>query len=380
MSKMTLRNVCKIYDNKNYAVENVNLDIADREFLILVGPSGCGKSTTLRMIAGLEDISSGELWLDGELMNYVPPKERNLSMIFQNYALYPNMTVYDNMAFALKIRKVPKAEIKAQVHSTAKILEIEHLLERRPGDLSGGQRQRVAIGSAIIRQPRAFLMDEPLSNLDAKLRSQMRVELAKLHRQLQTTIVYVTHDQTEAMTLGTRIVVMKDGKIQQADTPLQLYDNPVNRFVAGFIGTPPMNFLKMSVARLGKEWFLSALGCKIPIEGERAEILKSGGYENQEIILGIRPEEIDIRQKTQRDVSIRAEIEGKENLGAEHLLYFQVDGQKICARIEGECPVEKYEKAELFLSLEKIKLFDIRTEENLLYGKEGGVKPWSESV
>lgn len=386
MSKMTLKNVCKLYEDKNYAVRDVNLDIEDREFLILVGPSGCGKSTTLRMIAGLEEISSGELWIDGELMNYVPPKERELSMVFQNYALYPNMTVYDNMAFALKIRKQPKGEIKAQVYRVAKILEICHLLDRRPKDLSGGQRQRVAIGSAIIRQPRAFLMDEPLSNLDAKLRSQMRVELAKLHKQLQTTIIYVTHDQTEAMTLGTRIVVMKDGMIQQADTPLQLYENPVNRFVAGFIGTPPMNFLEMRAGRMGEEWFLSAVGCKIPINGELTDILKNGGYENGRIIFGIRPEDIYIKSElaAKKDlknlVSLRSEIEANENLGAEHILHFRVDGQKMCARIEGECQIEKHENAEIFLNLDKMKLFDPDTEKNLLYTDGGGMKVCSKSA
>lgn len=243
MSEIVLRNICKRYENEHYAVKDFNLEIQDREFVIFVGPSGCGKSTTLRMIAGLEEISDGELWIDGELCNYYEPKDRGMSMVFQNYALYPHMTVYQNLAYALKIRKVPKNEIDQKVHQVAKTLEIEALLDRKPSALSGGQKQRVAIGSAIIRKPKAFLMDEPLSNLDAKLRAQMRIELAKLHRELETTIIYVTHDQTEAMTLGSKIVVMKDGIVQQADTPANIYNNPANLFVAGFIGSPAMNFL-----------------------------------------------------------------------------------------------------------------------------------------
>ena len=236
MSEIALRNVCKQFDSEHYGVKDFNLDIHDKEFVIFVGPSGCGKSTTLRIIAGLEEITDGELWIDGELSNYLEPKERGMSMVFQNYALYPNMTVYGNMAYALKIRKLPKDEIDRKVHEVAKILEIDQLLDRRPAALSGGQKQRVAIGSAIIRKPKAFLMDEPLSNLDAKLRAQMRVELVKLHKQLDTTIIYVTHDQTEAMTLGTKIVVMKDGEIQQAGTPQEIYNEPINRYVANFIG------------------------------------------------------------------------------------------------------------------------------------------------
>ena len=251
MSEITLKNVSKKYGNGNFAVREFNLDIHDKEFIIFVGPSGCGKSTTLRMIAGLEDITDGELWIDGQLCNYLEPQQREMSMVFQNYALYPNMTVYGNIAFALKIRKVPKAEIDRQVHEVAKILEIEHLLDRRPSALSGGQKQRVAIGSAIIRQPKAFLMDEPLSNLDAKLRTQMRVELAKLHKKLNTTIIYVTHDQTEAMTLASKIVVMKGGVMQQAAAPTAIYNHPANKFVAGFIGSPSMNFFEAEVKEFG---------------------------------------------------------------------------------------------------------------------------------
>ena len=252
MASLSLVNVCKTYKNGFEAVKDVNLDIRDKEFLILVGPSGCGKSTTLRMIAGLEDISSGQLWIDGQLVNMLEPKNRDLSMVFQNYALYPHMTVYQNMAFGLKVRKTPKEEIDRRVRQAAKILDIAHLLDRKPHALSGGQKQRVAIGSVIVREPKAYLMDEPLSNLDAKLRSQMRVELSKLHRELGATVIYVTHDQVEAMTLGTRIVVMRSGKIQQAAAPGDLYQNPVNKFVAGFIGSPAMNFLPAWVERTAR--------------------------------------------------------------------------------------------------------------------------------
>lgn len=247
MAELALEHVGKVYRNGYEAIHDFSLEIKEGEFLILVGPSGCGKSTLLRMIAGLEDISSGDLWVDGEIENYKEPRERNLAMVFQNYALYPNMSVYDNIAFSLSVRKVDKKEIKKKVYDTAKMLGIEHLLDRRPGELSGGQKQRVAIGNAIIRNPRALLMDEPLSNLDAKLRTQMRVELAALQHAVGTTTIYVTHDQTEAMTLGTRIVVMRDGKMQQVDTPAYLYAKPVNRFVAGFIGTPSMNFFEAQV-------------------------------------------------------------------------------------------------------------------------------------
>ena len=243
MASLSLRNVTKKYPNGFVAVKDFNLEIADKEFIIFVGPSGCGKSTTLRMIAGLEDISSGELYIDGKLVNDVEPKDRDIAMVFQNYALYPHMSVYDNMAFGLKLRKTPKDEIDRKVHDAAKILDLEHLLDRKPKALSGGQRQRVAMGRAIVRSPKVFLMDEPLSNLDAKLRGQMRVEISKLHQRLETTIIYVTHDQTEAMTLGTRIVVMKDGVVQQVDSPQNLYDSPCNKFVAGFIGAPQMNMI-----------------------------------------------------------------------------------------------------------------------------------------
>ena len=257
MAGLSLRNINKVYPNGFHAVKDFNLEIEDKEFIIFVGPSGCGKTTTLRMIAGLEEISEGELYIGGKLMNDVAPKDRDIAMVFQNYALYPHMSVRDNMAFALKLRKMPKDEINRRVQEAAKILEIEHLLDRKPKALSGGQRQRVALGRAIVRDPKVFLMDEPLSNLDAKLRVQMRVEITKLHHRLKTTFVYVTHDQTEAMTMGTRIVVMKDGFIQQVDSPTELYDNPVNTFVAGFIGMPPMNFINAVINVEGSDVYVS---------------------------------------------------------------------------------------------------------------------------
>lgn len=292
MSSLALRNILKIYPNNNCVVKNFNLEIQDQEFIIFVGPSGCGKSTTLRMIAGLEEISGGELWIDGKLMNYVEPQKREMAMVFQNYALYPHMTVYGNMAYALKIRKVPKREIDKRVHEVARILEIEHLLDRRPGELSGGQRQRVAIGSAMIREPRVFLMDEPLSNLDAKLRVQMRVEIAKLHERLGTTIIYVTHDQTEAMTLGTRIVVMKEGVIQQAAAPAVLYNNPINQFVAGFIGSPAMNFFKTHLFEREGKKYITVRDWELPLSDSQSFLLKKRGFEEGEINLGIRPEDV----------------------------------------------------------------------------------------
>ena len=290
MASLSLKNVTKKYPNGFVAVKEFNLEIADKEFIIFVGPSGCGKSTTLRMIAGLEDISSGELYIDDKLVNDVEPKDRDIAMVFQNYALYPHMSVYDNMAFGLKLRKTPKDEIDKKVHDAAKILDLEHLLDRKPKALSGGQRQRVAMGRAIVRSPKVFLMDEPLSNLDAKLRGQMRVEISKLHQRLETTIIYVTHDQTEAMTLGTRIVVMKDGIIQQVDNPQNLYDKPCNKFVAGFIGAPQMNMIDAAVGKDGSDDNLKLRrthGCTS--EG-KAKKLEEAGYMGKVVTLGIRPD------------------------------------------------------------------------------------------
>lgn len=379
MSEIVLRNICKKYENESYAVKDFNLDIHDKEFVIFVGPSGCGKSTTLRMIAGLEEISDGELWIDGELNNYFEPKERGMSMVFQNYALYPHMTVYGNLAYALKIRKVPKKQIDELVHKVAKILEIEQLLDRKPSALSGGQKQRVAIGSAIIRKPKAFLMDEPLSNLDAKLRAQMRVELSKLHKELETTIIYVTHDQTEAMTLGTKIVVMKAGIVQQVASPEEVYSNPKNKFVAGFIGAPSMNFFE---AEIGKEREQAVIflrdqnsGKKIYVKGWKAEQLKKE-WLGKQVILGIRPEDIyeydeAVRLEIADSTSgVTERIETRENLGAEVILYFTEERKSCAVRLGAENQTRAGESIDLYFDPDKIHLFDRETEENIFYRGE----------
>ena len=379
MSEITLKNVSKIYENEQYAVRNVNLEIQDKEFVILVGPSGCGKSTTLRMIAGLEDISDGELYIDGEFSNYCEPKDREMSMVFQNYALYPNMTVYGNLAYALKIRKVPKKEIDKKVHQVAKVLEIEQLLDRKPSALSGGQKQRVAIGSAIIRKPKAFLMDEPLSNLDAKLRAQMRIELAKLHRELGTTMIYVTHDQTEAMTLGTRIVVMKDGVVQQVESPANIYNNPRNQFVAGFIGSPSMNFFDAYVGEEEGRTTLylggTELGKKVYVDGSRGQILKE--QENgKKVVIGIRPEDIwEYEDAVHRgfdeaSVDIVETITAREMPGAEVILYFDAQNKSHAVRLRPDNQTRTGEKLQLYFDPEKLHVFDKETGENLFYREE----------
>lgn len=375
MSEIALRNVCKQFDSEHYGVKDFNLDIHDKEFVIFVGPSGCGKSTTLRIVAGLEEITDGELWIDGELSNYLEPKERGMSMVFQNYALYPNMTVYGNMAYALKIRKLPKDEIDRKVHEVAKILEIDQLLDRRPAALSGGQKQRVAIGSAIIRKPKAFLMDEPLSNLDAKLRAQMRVELVKLHKQLDTTIIYVTHDQTEAMTLGTKIVVMKDGLIQQVGAPQSIYDNPVNLFVAGFLGSPSMNFFRCTVK--AEENNRTALLLddaktvkKVYLDGTRGKQI-ADRYNGRHVILGIRPEDIyefDEAKKLgieNESVDVDEPVVNREMLGAEVILYFDEQGKTLAVRLSPENQTQVGEKVSLYFDMEKAHVFDPETEENI---------------
>lgn len=375
MSEIALRNVCKQFDSEHYGVKDFNLDIHDKEFVIFVGPSGCGKSTTLRIIAGLEEITDGELWIDGELSNYLEPKERGMSMVFQNYALYPNMTVYGNMAYALKIRKLPKDEIDRKVHEVAKILEIDQLLDRRPAALSGGQKQRVAIGSAIIRKPKAFLMDEPLSNLDAKLRVQMRVELVKLHKQLDTTIIYVTHDQTEAMTLGTKIVVMKDGLIQQVGAPQSIYDNPVNLFVAGFLGSPSMNFFRCTVKEEENNRTALLLDDaktvkKVYLDGTRGKQI-ADRYNGRHVILGIRPEDIyefDEAKKLgieNESVDVDEPVVNREMLGAEVILYFDEQGKTLAVRLSPENQTQVGEKVSLYFDMEKAHVFDPETEENI---------------
>ena len=366
MAGLQLKNVCKVYPNGFVAVKDFNLDIADKEFIIFVGPSGCGKSTTLRMIAGLEEISSGELWIGDKLVNDVEPKDRDIAMVFQNYALYPHMSVYDNMAFGLKLRKVPKAEIDKLVHEAAKILDIEHLLDRKPKALSGGQRQRVAMGRAIVRNPKVFLMDEPLSNLDAKLRVQMRIEISKLHQRLETTIIYVTHDQTEAMTLGTRIVVMKDGVIQQVDTPQNLYDKPQNLFVAGFMGSPQMNFLDAVVRVNGDVAHLEIAGKYVPLPPAKSKKLIDGGYDGKTVTFGIRPEDVydsEMFIETSPQSVFEATIKVYELLGAEVYLYFDIDEFPVTARVDSRTTSRPGDNVKFALDVEKIHVFDKDTEQ-----------------
>ena len=325
MATVTLKNVKKIYDNKVTAVHDFNLDIADKEFIVLVGPSGCGKSTTLRMIAGLEDISEGDLLIGGKRMNDVEPKDRDIAMVFQSYALYPHMTVYDNMAFALKLRKTPKDEIDKKVREAAAILDITQYLDRKPKALSGGQRQRVAIGRAIVREPQVFLMDEPLSNLDAKLRNQMRAEIIKLRQRIDTTFIYVTHDQTEAMTLGDRIVIMKDGFIQQVGTPQEVFDHPLNVFVAGFIGMPQMNFFDAHLMKDGDTYYVNCSGAKVELPEKIQSKLKANGAPAQDIILGIRPEHISFVPADKSAGALAGKVDVSEMMGSELHLHVSVE-------------------------------------------------------
>ena len=365
MASLSLTNICKRYPNGFEAVKDFNLEIADKEFIIFVGPSGCGKTTTLRMIAGLEDISSGELKIGDRVVNDVEPKDRDIAMVFQNYALYPHMTVYDNMAFGLKLRKVPKDEIDKQVKEAARILDLSALLDRKPKALSGGQRQRVAMGRAIVRNPKVFLMDEPLSNLDAKLRVQMRVEIAKLHQRLGTTIIYVTHDQTEAMTLGTRIVVMKDGVVQQVDTPQNLYDKPQNLFVAGFMGSPQMNFLDAIVEVSGETAYLNVAGHSIPLPPAKSKKLIEGGYDGRSVTFGIRPEDVydsEMYVETSPMSVFESTIKVYELLGAEVFLYFDLEMFPMTARVDSRTTARPGDTIKFALDVEKIHVFDKETE------------------
>lgn len=362
MAKVELKGVGKIYEGNVRAVENSNITIEDREFCVFVGPSGCGKSTTLRMVAGLEDISEGELLIDGELMNDVPPKDRNIAMVFQNYALYPHMSVYDNMAFGLKIRKTDKAEIDRRVTEAAKILDLTKYLERKPKALSGGQRQRVAVGRAIVREPKVFLFDEPLSNLDAKLRVQMRAEISKLHHQLQATMIYVTHDQIEAMTMGTKIVVMKDGKIQQIGAPLYLYNHPINKFVAGFIGSPPMNFLTAKIIEKGGKVLADIGDFVITPTEEQQKSLKA--HVGKEVYFGIRPEDIDYSATPAPENNMNMKVVNKEPLGAETHVFLESQGQDIIARVSPDTDYQLGEKVNFVPNVSHAKFFSKATEAN----------------
>ncbi|MDF2869903.1 MAG: transporter related [Anaerocolumna sp.] len=366
MASLSLKNINKTYPNGFVAVKDFNLEIADKEFIIFVGPSGCGKSTTLRMIAGLEEITGGEMWIADKLVNDVEPKDRDIAMVFQNYALYPHMSVYDNMAFGLKLRKTPKDQIEKLVREAAKILDIEHLLDRKPKALSGGQRQRVAMGRAIVRNPKVFLMDEPLSNLDAKLRVQMRIEISKLHQRLQTTIIYVTHDQTEAMTLGTRIVVMKDGVVQQVDSPQNLYNMPNNLFVATFIGSPQMNVIEATVVKDGSTVSLKFGSHSIKLPEAKGKKVLEGGYENKTVILGIRPEDVKDEEmfiSSSPDSVVNATVRVYELLGAEVYLYFSVDQFDVTARVNPRTTARPGDTIKVAFDLTKIHVFDKETEQ-----------------
>ena len=368
MAKISLKGIYKIYPGDVTAVRDFNLEIEDKEFIILVGPSGCGKSTTLRMIAGLEEISKGELYIGDRLVNDVPPKDRDIAMVFQNYALYPHMTVYKNMAFGLELRKTPKDEIDKRVREAARILDIEHLLDRKPKALSGGQRQRVALGRAMVRNPAVFLLDEPLSNLDAKLRTAMRTEIIKLHQRLGTTFIYVTHDQTEAMTMGDRIVVMKDGVIQQVDTPQNLYDYPCNMFVAGFIGSPQMNFLDATLVKEGEKYYVDLGEDKLLIKPEKVTPALDA-YVGKAIKAGIRPEDIkDDEEFLQKhaNAKITASVEVCELMGSEIYLYLTYKGYKMTARVAPTSKAKNGADVTVALDTSKLHLFDPETEAVIL--------------
>ncbi len=369
MANVTLKNIYKVYDGGVTAVSDFSLEIADKEFIILVGPSGCGKSTTLRMIAGLEEISKGELYIGDKLANDIAPKDRDIAMVFQNYALYPHMTVFDNMAFGLKLRKVPKDEIKRRVEEAATYLDISYLLDRKPKALSGGQRQRVALGRAIVRDPKVFLLDEPLSNLDAKLRAQTRTVISKLHKRLGTTFIYVTHDQTEAMTMGDRIVVMKDGFVQQVDTPQNLYDLPVNEFVAGFMGSPQMNFIDATVGQKGDGFTLKFGKHEIGIPAQKSKDSAVKDYVGKEVVLGIRPEDVHDEPEflaKATDGIVEADVEVTELMGAETYLYLSVEGNPVTARVEPTTTAKTGDKIKVALDLSKLHLFDKETEKTIL--------------
>jgi multiple sugar transport system ATP-binding protein len=372
MAKVTLTNIKKVYDKNVTAVHDFNLEIADKEFIVLVGPSGCGKSTTLRMVAGLEEITDGELHIDDKLVNAVPPKDRDIAMVFQNYALYPHMTVYENLAFALKLRKEKKDEIDRKVKQAAEILGITDLLKRKPKALSGGQRQRVAIGRAIVREPKVFLMDEPLSNLDAKLRNQMRAEIIKLRERIDTTFIYVTHDQIEAMTLGDRIVIMKDGYIMQIGTSQDVFNRPANKFVAGFIGTPQMNFFDAELALSGGNYVVRVSGIELMLSSDKQKILQQKKQEPCKMILGIRPEHINVVTADTPN-AIKAKVDVSEMMGSEIYLHVVVGEKDVVIRVQiADMMPQAFEPGKSnYIHFEipesMVHLFDAESENNLLY-------------
>lgn len=364
MADVILKNVTKIYEGKNIAVSDVNIEIKDEEFIVLVGPSGCGKSSILRMIAGLEDITSGEIFISGIKVNSLPPKDRNIAMVFQNYALYPHMTVFENMAYGLKIRKYSKDEIKSKVLGAAKILELEEYIERKPKALSGGQKQRVAVGRALVRNPKVFLFDEPLSNLDAKLRVQMRTEIARLHKKLGATMIYVTHDQVEAMTMGERIVIMKDGVVNQIDSPLNLYNNPVNKFVAEFIGSPAMNFVSGKI-EVNEECYLILTSDGVKLKLNEEQVRRLSNYRGKELIVGSRPENFKPVDETSAIDILGVTIEVVEPIGNEVYLHFILDSKQMIARIGADRNYRTGDKIWLHIDTNKLHFFDKETEKTI---------------
>ena len=365
MASVTLKGATKIYPPDVVAVNKVDIEVPDKEFLVLVGPSGCGKSTTLRMIAGLEEVTEGDIHIDGVRVNDVPPKNRDIAMVFQNYALYPHMTVYKNMAFGLKLRKFPKAEIEQRVQDAADILGIQDLLQRKPKALSGGQRQRVAVGRAIVRKPKVFLFDEPLSNLDAKLRVQMRTEISKLHNQLQSTMIYVTHDQVEAMTMGDRIVVLKDGDLEQVDSPMNLYGKPLTKFVAGFIGSPPMNFFSGRLTRTNGNFMFDDGKIKTKVPKRFNE--KLGPYDGKQITMGMRPEDISEQKKNQDDVEVTSTVDLVEPMGAEYFVYLNTGDTAYIARTTEFSKSALGSNIDLFFNMDQVHFFDAETDQSIMF-------------
>ena len=372
MASISFRNLYKVYPGNVTAVKNFNLEVRDKEFVVFVGPSGCGKSTTLRMVAGLEEITEGEIYIGDRLVNDVPPKDRDIAMVFQDYALYPHMTVYDNMAFALKLRKTPKTEIDKKVREAANTLDIEDLLDRKPKALSGGQRQRVALGRAIVRDAKVFLMDEPLSNLDAKLRVQTRTEIIKLHQKLQTTFIYVTHDQTEAMTMGDTIVVMKDGIIQQVDSPNKIYNSPANMFVAEFVGNPKMNFIDVDVIETDESTVsLTFQGYKIELSKSQGRLVKDNNCIGKKLVLGIRPEDINVSMsssKLLKNKEIEAKVDVTEMMGSDIFIYFRIGTEDIVARTNANKLIKSGDNIRVLFDVDKIHLFNKQTEEAIVIG------------